>query len=90
MYINVQAKFWPLASLEMAVWAFIRGISVNTVITEISCNGSIYSQHCYQHPGGGGGGTLNFSSYIDSGPPSTLHPKRISGIPSTQKKIFEI
>ena len=28
--------------------------------------------------GGGGGGTLIFSSYVDSGPASTLHPKKIS------------
>ena len=37
--------------------------------------------------GGGGGGTLLFSSYVGSGPASTLHPKIISGISSTQKNI---
>ena len=36
---------------------------------------------------GGGGGTLIFSSYVGSGPASTVHPKNISGISSTQKKL---
>ena len=35
------------------------------------------------------GGTLVFSSYVGSGPASTVHPKKISGISSTPK-IFEI
>ena len=38
----------------------------------------------------GGGGTLIFSSYVGSGQASTVHPKKISEISSTQKKIFEI
>ena len=32
-------------------------------------------------------GTLIYSSYLDSGQPSTSHPKNISGIPSTPKNI---
>ena len=40
-------------------------------------------------PGGGGGGTLSFSSYVGSGTASTLRPKKISGI-SSPPKIFEI
>ena len=42
--------------------------------------------------GGGGGGyshTLIISSYVGSGPASTVHPKKISGVSSTAKK-FEI
>ena len=35
----------------------------------------------------GGGGTLNFSSYVGLGPASTLHPQKISGISSTPKNI---
>ena len=35
------------------------------------------------------GSTLNFYAYIGSGPASTDHPKKISGISSTPK-IFEI
>ena len=38
---------------------------------------------------GGGGGTLVISSYVGSGPTSTVHPKNISGISSTPK-IFEL
>ena len=30
-----------------------------------------------------GGGTLNFSTYVGSGPASTLHPPKISGISIT-------
>ena len=41
------------------------------------------------YPGGGEGGTLNFSLYVASGPASTIHPKKLSGISSTHK-IFEI
>ena len=43
----------------------------------------------YQIPEGvgGGGGTLIFSSYVGSGPASTLHPKKKSGISSTPKNI---
>ena len=37
-----------------------------------------------------GGGTLIYSSYVDSGPASTVHPKKISGISSTPQKILEI
>ena len=37
----------------------------------------------------GGGGVLIFFSYVGSGPASTVHPKKISGIPSTPK-LFEI
>ena len=42
-------------------------------------------------PRGGGprGGTLIFSSYIGSGPASTLHPKKISEISSTPKKYLK-
>ena len=36
------------------------------------------------------GGTLIFSAYVGSDPASALHPKKVSGISSTQKKIFEI
>ena len=38
--------------------------------------------------GGGGGGTLIFPSYVDSGPASTVHLKHISG--KALQKIFEI
>ena len=38
--------------------------------------------------GGGGGVTLIFSSYVGSGPASTDHPMKISGISRTQKRIF--
>ena len=34
-----------------------------------------------------GGGTLNFSAYVGSDPASTLHPRKISGISSTQKYL---
>ena len=37
-------------------------------------------------PRGRGGGTLFFSAYVGSDPASTVHPKKISGISSTQKK----
>ena len=37
--------------------------------------------------GGGGGGTLIFSSYVGSGQASTVHPEKISGISSTPKNI---
>ena len=43
-----------------------------------------------QSRGGGGLGTLIFSTYVGSDPASTVHPKKISGISSTQKQIFEI
>ena len=36
-------------------------------------------------PGGGGGGTLIFSSYVGSGPASTVHPKKVSENSSTPK-----
>ena len=39
--------------------------------------------------GKGGGGTLSFSSYVNSGPSIYHSPKKISGISSTPK-IFEI
>ena len=39
--------------------------------------------------GGGGGGTVFFSVYVGSDPASTVHPKKISGISRTPKKIFE-
>ena len=49
---------------------------------------------CVDPKGGGGqprgGGTLFFSAYVGLDPASTVHPKKISGISSTQKKIFEI
>ena len=35
---------------------------------------------------GGGGGLLYFSSYVGSGPASTVHPNEISGNSSTPKK----
>ena len=35
----------------------------------------------------GGGGTLNFSTYVGSDLASTLHPDKISGILSTPKNI---
>ena len=41
-----------------------------------------------QGGGGGGGGNLIFSSYVDSGPASTVHPPKISGISSTPKNIW--
>ena len=37
---------------------------------------------------GGGGVTLFLSSYIGSGPASTIHPNNISGISSTPKKYL--
>ena len=40
-------------------------------------------------PGGGGGGTLIFSSYVGSSPTSTVHPKKYQ-ISKATKKIFEI
>ena len=36
-------------------------------------------------PQGGGGGTLIFSSYVGSGPASTVHPKKIFEILATPK-----
>ena len=36
---------------------------------------------------GGGGGTLNFSAYVGSGPASTLHSNKISGILNTPKYL---
>ena len=36
--------------------------------------------------GPGGGGTLMFSSYVGSGPASTVHPQKKSGISSIPKK----
>ena len=36
-----------------------------------------------------GVGVLNFSVYVDSGPASTLHLKKISGISSTPKNIWK-
>ena len=36
---------------------------------------------------GGGWGSLIFSSYVGSGPASTVHPQKISGISSTPKNI---
>ena len=38
----------------------------------------------------GGGGTLNFSSYVGSDPASTVYPPKISGISDIHQKIFEI
>ena len=38
---------------------------------------------------GGGGGPLNFSSYVGSGQASTLHPQKISGISSNPKKYLK-
>ena len=35
-----------------------------------------------------GGGSLIFSSYVGSGPASTLHPIKISGLSSTPKNIW--
>ena len=43
--------------------------------------------------GGGGGGegdTLFFSSYVGSGPISTIHPKKLSGISSIPNFFFLI
>ena len=42
------------------------------------------------HARGEGGGTPHFSSYVGSGPASTLHPIDISGISFSQKKVFKI
>ena len=39
--------------------------------------------------GGGGGGTLIFSSYVGSGPASTLHPKKYQEFQAS-KFFFEI
>ena len=39
--------------------------------------------------GGGGGGYSHFSSYVGSGPASSVHPKKISGISSTPKKYLK-
>ena len=39
--------------------------------------------------GGGGGGTLIFSTYVGSGPASTVHLQKISGISSTPKKYLK-
>ena len=38
---------------------------------------------------GGGGGTLNFSTYVGPDLASTLHPDKISGILSTPKKYLK-
>ena len=38
--------------------------------------------------GPGGGGYSQFSSYVGSGPASTLHPQKISGISSSPKKYW--
>ena len=35
------------------------------------------------------GGTLIFSTYVGSGPASTVHSKKISGISSTPKKYLK-
>ena len=35
------------------------------------------------------GGTLLFSSYVGSGPASTVHPQKIPGISSTPKKYLK-
>ena len=47
----------------------------------------IFKKKTGQNSQGGGGGSLIFSSYVGSGPASTLHPKKISGISSNQKNI---
>ena len=39
--------------------------------------------------GRGGGGILTVSSYVSSGPASTPHSQKISGIPSTPKKYLK-
>ena len=36
-----------------------------------------------------GGGTLIFTSYVGSGPASTIHLQKISGISSTPKKYLK-
>ena len=36
-----------------------------------------------------GGGDSHFSSYVGSGPASTVHPKQISGILSIPNKYFK-
>ena len=38
---------------------------------------------------GGGGGILNFFSYVGSGPASTLHPPKVSGISSIPKRYLK-
>ena len=44
---------------------------------------------CTEPRGGGGGGALNFSSYVGSGPASTLHSPKKQEFQETPK-IFEI
>ena len=67
-------------------------IGIDTAVASLTVQGKMpldVSKVKGQCPGGGGGGTLNFSSYIGSGPAFTLHPQKISGISSTPKKCLK-
>ena len=39
------------------------------------------------NPGGGGGGNIIFSSYVGSGPVSTVHPKKYQAFQAPQKYL---
>ena len=54
-----------------------------------SLDGVLECQHLVTRPQGVLGGTLIFSAYVGSGPASTVHPKQISEISSTQKKYLK-
>ena len=58
---------------------------INDISTDIEKKVSMnrkYHNHTLQIPG-----VLNFSSYVGSGPASTVHPQKISGISSNPKNI---
>ena len=63
---------------------------IQTVLGEKNVGGESMEslRHVYIQPREGG--TLIFSSYVASGPASTVHLKKILGISSTPKKIFVI
>ena len=44
---------------------------------------------CSYGGGGGGGGTFIFCSYVGSGPASTVHPQKVSGISSIPTKYLK-
>ena len=61
--------------------------TIDATIIKIEQN--LRNKHIYIVPWGGGGGSLIFSSYVDSGPASTIHPKKYPEF-QVHKKKFEI
>ena len=64
---------------------------IQTVLGEKNVDGESMEnlRHVYIQPRvGGGGGYSHYSSYVASGPASTVHPKKISGILSTPKRKY--